>query len=287
MNTMLQPGRVLFAAAMIALGITGLVNGDFALVWQHVPAGLPGRTVLAYLCAAIEVAVGLGLLFERTRAPASRVLFPYMLLWVILLEVPKVIRAPLAVESWGSIGEIGTMLAGAWCLFAAHAGTSETRGPGFAAGAAGIRAARWWLVFTLPMLAAGVIVPAVNIGDPMMQPWLQALPHPAAWAILSGAGSIAACLGILFGIWPRLAATLEAVMVAVIGIAYWGPDLYTGRTATTAFIITFLVAAGVWVVADTYRSLPWFAMGHPVWRKGATWQKPTLANGAAVRAPIS
>jgi uncharacterized membrane protein YphA (DoxX/SURF4 family) len=90
------------------------------------------------------------------------------------------------------------------------------------------------------------------------------LPHPVAWAILSGAGSIAACLGILFGVWPRLAAILEAVMVAVIGCVYWGPDLYTGRTATTAFIITFLVAAGVWVVADSWRGVPWFSMGRPL-----------------------
>src|SRR5690348_5963567 len=68
-NKMPQPSRVMFAAAMIALGITGVVNGDFALVWQHVPAGISARTILAYLCAAIEIALGLGLLFERTLRP--------------------------------------------------------------------------------------------------------------------------------------------------------------------------------------------------------------------------
>jgi uncharacterized membrane protein YphA (DoxX/SURF4 family) len=99
-----------------------------------------------------------------------------------------------------------------------------------------------------------------------MQPWLQVLPHPAAWAILSGAGSIAASLGVLLGVWPRLAATLEAAMVAVIGLLYWAPDLYTGRTATTAFIITILVAAGIWVVADGYRGVRWLATGQPAWR---------------------
>ena len=263
MDTRLQPGRLLFAAAMIALGITGLVNGDFALVWQNLPAHLPGRTVLAYVCAAIELATGIGLLFERTLAPASRVLFPYMVLWVVLLKIPEVVRAPLDASAWGGIGEIGTMLAGAWCLFAASAGVRHAD----IAGASGIRAARWLLVFTLAMLGVDVIVAAVEAGDHVMQPWLQALPHPMAWAILSGAGSIAACLGILFGIWPRLAATLEALMVAVIGIVYWGPDLHTGRTATTAFIITLLVAAGAWVVAETYRGLPWFAIGRPVWKR--------------------
>lgn len=55
-----QSSRWLFAAAMVALGITGLVNGDFALVWQRVPAHAPGRTVIAYICAVIELAFGVG-----------------------------------------------------------------------------------------------------------------------------------------------------------------------------------------------------------------------------------
>lgn len=264
MKPKLQPGRVLFAAALVALGITGLVNGDFALVWQHVPAGVPGRTAIAYVCAVMEVAMGIGLLFERTLPLASRALFPYMVLWVVLLKVPEVIRAPLHATAWGGIGEIGTMLAGAWCLFA---GSNETRNAGFVAGDSGLRAARWLLVFTLAMLGVDVIAAAVEAGDRVMQPWLQSLPHPMAWAVLSGAGSIAACLGILFGIWPRLAATLEAVMVAVIGLAYWAPDLYTGRTATTAFIVTFLVAAGAWVVAESYRAVAWFAIAQPAWKR--------------------
>lgn len=57
-----------------------------------------------------------------------------------------------------------------------------------------------------------------------------------------------------------------AGMLGVIAVAYWAPDLYTGRTATTAFIISFLIAAGVWLVADSYRGMPWFDTGWPVWK---------------------
>lgn len=252
MNATLQSSRIFFAAAMIALGITGLVNGDFALVWQNVPAHLAGRTVLAYICAVIEVAAGVGLLFRASVRPASRVLFPYMVLWLVLLEIPPVIHAPLDAGAWGSIGEIGTMTAGAWCLFATHAGTWESNHLKFVVGSAGIRTARWLLIIALAGLGAEVIVAAVNAGDAVMQPWLRQLPWPAAWACLTGAGSIATCLALLFNVVPRLAATLEAAMVALIGLAYWAPVLYTGRTATTAFIITMLVAAGIWVVASTY-----------------------------------
>lgn len=263
MNATLQPGRVLFAAAMIALGITGLVNGDFALVWQHVPAHVPGRTILAYICAVIEVAFGVGLLWQRTLAWTCRLLFPYMVLWVVLLDVPGVVHAPLVVGSWGGIGEIGIVTAGAWCLFAMYAGARRF---GFASGSNGICAARWLLIMTLPIIGVEVIADAVQAGDQVMQPWLRVLPWPAAWACLTGACSIATALALLFGVWPRLAATLEAVMLALIAILYWGPVLPTGRTATTAFIISFLIAAGVWTVADGYRGVTWLGTVRPIWR---------------------
>jgi hypothetical protein len=254
MNATLQPGRVLFAAAMIALGVTGLVNRDFALVWQHVPAHVPGRTFLACICAAIELGLGIGLLRQRTLAWTCRLLFPYLVLWLLLLEIPNVIHSPLDAGAWGSVGEIAIITAGAWCLFAMHAGKP------------GIPASRWLLIVALPMIGIEVIVDAVQAGDKVMQPWLQALPDPMAWACFTGVCSIAAALALLFGIWPRLAAMLEALMLGLIAIAYWAPALHTGRTATTAFIISFLIAAGVWVVADTYRDTPWFGTQRPVWK---------------------
>lgn len=263
MNATLQPSRVLFAAAMIALGITGLVNGDFALVWQHVPAHVPGRTAIAYACAVIEVVLGIGLLWQRTLAWTCRILFPYMVLWLVLLEIPDAIHWLRVAGNWASIDEIAVITAGAWCLFALHAGTRRF---GFATGSGGIRGARWLLVVSLPLIGADVFLAAKKFGNHVMQPWLQWWPSPMAWAILTGICSIAACLALLFGVWPRLAATLEALMLGLIAAIYWGPDLYTGRTATTAFVISFLIAAGVWIVADSYRNVPWLATGQPVWK---------------------
>lgn len=269
-----QSARWFFAAALVALGVTGLVNGDFALVWQNVPAHLPGRTPLAWICAVVEVVLGLGLLPGRTVAVASRVLFAYMVLWLVLLQVPAVVAAPLDVNAWGGIGEIGAMTAGAWCLFAAHAGAREGRHLKLMIGAAGARGATWLAVVALAALGVEVIVDALAAGKHVMQPWLQQLPWPAGWAILTGIGSLAACLALLFGVWPRLAATLEAAMVTLIGLLYWAPDLYTGRTAITAFIITLLVAAGIGLVADSYRGSAWLAHGwtHAAMRRSAIRQ---------------
>lgn len=262
MTISIPPSRALFAGALIGLGITGVINGDFALVWQHIPLHhLPGKQVDAYICAVIELLTGIGLLFNRTLTLTCRILFPYMLIWVALLEIPVIVQSPLEVGAWGSFGEIAIVASGGWCLFAAHAGIWEREHLEFAVGTRGIRAARLLLVVALPMIGIEVIADALQSGNAVMQPWLRWLPYPAAWAGLTGVGSIAACLGLLFEVWPRLAVTLEAAMLGLVTLAYWAPDLYTGRTATTAFIISFLITAGVWLVADTYRSMPWFAIG--------------------------
>lgn len=249
MSASVRPSQVFFAAAMVALGVTGLVNGDFALVWQDVPAHLPGRTALAYACAVVEVALGVGLLWKTAQAAIFRALFAYMLLWFVLLALPPVVRSPLDAGTWGTMGEIGSMLAGAGCLLAAHG----ARSAGFRPGNPGVRAGRGLLIIALAGLAAEVIVDAAKARNAIMQPWLQSLPHPWLWACLTGVCSIATAVALLFDVMPRLAGTLEAVMVVLIGLVYWAPDLYTGRTAVTAFIITMLVAAGIWLVADTYR----------------------------------
>lgn len=267
MNATPQPNRVFFAACLIALGVTGLVNGDFALVWQHVPAHLPGRTILAYICAVIEIAFGVGLLWPRMLAWACRLLFPYMVLWLALLEIPGVIRAPLDAGVWGSVGEIAIITAGAWYLFATRGGIPESQHRALTTRTgAGVRASRWLLIVALPMIGVEVIVDAIRAGDKVMQPWLQVLPDPMAWACFTGVCSIATALALLFGVWPRLAATLEAFMLGLITVAYWAPVLHTGRTATTAFIISFLIAAAVWLVAGSYRGVRWFSTGRPVWK---------------------
>src|SRR5215813_12591523 len=97
-------GHAAFAAIMIALGVLGLIKGDFTVVWQPVPRGVPAREVLVYLCALISLASGVGLLWRRTAALAAGVLLASLIVWFLVWRVRAVFIAPLIEGTW-SCGE--------------------------------------------------------------------------------------------------------------------------------------------------------------------------------------
>ncbi|HTP25692.1 MAG TPA: hypothetical protein VMK12_08540, partial [Anaeromyxobacteraceae bacterium] len=142
--------RRVFAAVMIGLGVIGLVHGNSAMIWEGIPKGLPGRPSMIYLCSVVEIATGVGLLLPRTIALASRVLLAFLLLWLVLLKLPALLRTPQVMVSWESFAEVATTAAGAWCIFAVHAGAWERRHLAFAGGDRGIRAARLLFIAALP-----------------------------------------------------------------------------------------------------------------------------------------
>ena len=254
-------GRLLLAGAFIGLGVLGLATGDFAAVWQRIPIeGMPGQTPLAIACGAIELALGVGLIVRTTLAPTARALVAFLLLWAILLKLPAVIWVPQMLATWLGLGEIVVMLAGAWILFAAHPGLWATRRLRFAVGARGVRSARLLFALALPTIGLSHFVYATQTAA-LVPPWLSA---PLASAYLTGAGNLAACLAIAFGVVPRLAATLEALMLAAITILVWMPGISSSPTTqfqTTGFLISAAIAAGAWIVADSYRGSPWISTG--------------------------
>src|SRR6266700_5774707 len=77
-------GHAFFAATMVAIGILGLIQGDFTPTWTGVPKSVPAREVLDYLCAFISLVSGIGLLWRRAAVIASRMLLTSLLVWLLL-----------------------------------------------------------------------------------------------------------------------------------------------------------------------------------------------------------
>ena len=113
MGMSIRPSRAVFAAAMIGLSVLGMIYGNSALIWEPIPKSLPGRPVIIYLCAVIELGTGIGLLLRPSVVLACRLLFPFLLLWLAMLKLPGLFLAPHVMVSWEAFGEIAATSAGA------------------------------------------------------------------------------------------------------------------------------------------------------------------------------
>ena len=251
MNQRQQPALTAFALGLIGLGILALIYGDFALVWQPVPASLPGRSAIAYASGLLMLCGGIGLLFRASAAWVARFLLPYFFLW-LLLKVPALFVAPKMEAVWLGIGEIAVLFSGSLVLFA----TLVDQGPAskltFAAGERGVRIAT--LLFGVSLIPIGLshLFYTQQTVD-LIPTWL---PFRIILAYLTGAGQICCGLGVLLSIFPRVAATVEAGMVSLFALFVWAPAILASpraRLPWTAFFITWLFAASAWVVSQNRR----------------------------------
>jgi uncharacterized membrane protein len=246
-----QPALTLFAIGMIGLGVLALIYGDFAMVWQPVAPWIPGRMVLAYASGVIMLLGGIGLLFAPTAAWAARILFPYLIVW-LLLKVPALVVAPKIEAVWLGVGEIAVLLTGGWVLFARLAGMQKESS---VAGENGVRLAR--ILFAVSLLPIGLShIVYVKETAALVPAWL---PYRVGWAYLTGAGQMASGLGVLFSILPRMAAYAEAGMISLFTLLVWAPAIVAApkaRLPWTAFFISWAIASAAWMVAQNITPKP-------------------------------
>lgn len=248
-----SPGHVAFAVAMIGLGVIGLVTHRFTQIWQPVPKWVPARAPLAFLCALISLGSGLGLLWRRSAAMASRLLFVSLSAWLLVLRLPNLFyEKPLVLVAW-TFGATAVMLAGAWVLVAWFAQDGEPSRLGFFTGAKGVRTAR--TLYGLSLIPFGLAhfmyLDATTVLIPTWLPW-----H-VAWAYFTGAAFIAAGLAVSVGVLAPLAAALSALQMGLFSVIVWVPRALTGNLndfQRGEVVSTFVLTAGAWMVADSYRA---------------------------------
>lgn len=275
MRTRTTAGNILFALAVMGLGIISLVTGHFAAVWEPVPKGLPARHVLAYGNGVLMLVLGAGLLLRRSRARAAFLLTAYLALWFVLLHVPIAMAAPGIASHWSGFGECGTMIVGALLVFAGASARDGNAWAPILSGDRGIRVAR--MAYAIAALLMSLSNLAYLRGNADFPPaWI---PHWIGWGYLVGVGFIATGLAVLCRTFARLATWAAAGMMSLLTLGCWVSFVIESpgeRLNWTGLMISSMLSGAGWLVAETYRCDPWLA--HP-------WRGRRRANGHA--APLT
>jgi uncharacterized membrane protein len=176
----------------------------------------------------------------------------------MVLHVPHLIAAPGQVGHWGACGEIVVLVAGAWILYASLATPSDRAYVPSLCSAKAMRIAQMAFAAAVPFIGVEHFVYAKDTAS-LVPAWL---PYHYGWAYFTGAAHIAAGVAIFFNVLPRLAAALETLMMGIFTVLVWIPmvmDTPTQRFAWTGLLISAVITAGAWIVADSYRRAPWLS----------------------------
>jgi uncharacterized membrane protein YphA (DoxX/SURF4 family) len=233
----------IFGVAAVALGLVGLVWGDFAAVWQPVPKDLAGRTALAYLVATIFLLSGLAMQWPRSAARGALALTVLYSLGVVLLHVPSVIAHPSVFVTWSGTAEQLALVAGGLVAYAYCAQLAP---------ATAVRLTRIGrLTFGVCLLVFGLahLVYLAPTAD-YVPAWIP--PGKMFWAYATAAGHFAAGIAILSGVLARVAAMLLTGMFVVFGLLVHAPSIFADPHTHfnwAANAINFALIAAAWVIA--------------------------------------
>lgn len=254
-------GQLLFALAFIAEGVLALGTREFLLGQQPVPPGLSWRAGLACLSGALMLLPGLGLLIPPLSRLSARVLTAYLLLWLLVLQLPRVLLQPQNEQYWLGVGEVSTLVAGGW-LIGLALGDGADRS---------IRIARVWFGVALVPIGLSHFVyfngsHLVYFGGasrliPTYMPFHSFLTYSTGFAHL------AAGLAIATGFVPRLAATLEAIMESLFTLMVWGAAIVAAPASPMSWVDFFAstaLSAAAWALARSYRNVRWGVSSPPL-----------------------
>jgi uncharacterized membrane protein YphA (DoxX/SURF4 family) len=253
-------GHGFFAVAAASLAILSLTYGDFAPSVRSLPGWIPWRDTWVLLFAILLLAASAGLCFSRTANLSALTIGAYLAVWA-MMSTPPILSKPLSIGAWYGFCEALTSLVGAWILYAMLRWPSRRSEMPIASEHA-VRVAQ--VLFGLTCVFYGCSHFAyADYTASMVPAWL---PSQLGLAYLTGLGHLAAGIGIMVGILPRLAATLEAIMMSAFGLLVWVPSFLAQPRPAWAtppqnqwseLVVNLLLAASACIVAISLRNRPW------------------------------
>jgi uncharacterized membrane protein len=113
MRKFTQFGRLFFALAIVGLGVTHFVFGDFmtgrAPAW---PESIPGKLVWAYLTGLIFIGAGIAIISQKKARFSAFLAGVLILLWALLRHIPVIATDSLLSGAWTGAGKALTFWGG-------------------------------------------------------------------------------------------------------------------------------------------------------------------------------
>lgn len=252
-------GRGLLAVAVAGFGILNLSYGNMSPIWASVPAWLPWPEVWCIGTGTVLLVAGVGLFFARFAWLSALGIAAYESVWLIA-RTPPVWRKPLDVGSWYGFDEALGPLVAAWLLYWMLRGRRRAPTAGRMTGGRAHLLAR--MVFGSACMTYGAAHFAyASYTASMIPAWL---PAHLALAYLTGAAHAAAGIALVFGVVPRLAASLEGLMMSLFGVLVWLPSFFAkpvpewaspAQNRWSETLLSFLLAASAWIVAASVAAM--------------------------------
>jgi uncharacterized membrane protein YphA (DoxX/SURF4 family) len=232
-----------YGLGAIVLGITGLVWGDFAVVWQPTSIGAPGQSAWGYAVAVIPLLAGLAMQWQRTAYFGALALFVPYCLAIIFFDVPRGFTHPSAFVAWYGVLENLALAAGALIICSYYARIEPAT--------AGRLSTIARVIFGICLIYFGLAHHFYLANTVSMVPaWLP--PGQTFWAYATAVGHIAAGIALISGIYARLGAMLLTAMFIVFAILVHAPKVMTDSYNHFAWgenAVNFALIGSAWVIA--------------------------------------
>jgi uncharacterized membrane protein YphA (DoxX/SURF4 family) len=236
-----------YGLGAVALGVTGLFWGDFAVVWQP-DSSVPGHSALGYAVAVAPLLAGLAMQWKAAQWQSAMALIVLYALAEIFLDVPRGIAHPSVFVYWYGVFEHLALAAGGVVIYA-HGARLE---PATAERLSKI--AR--IVFGVCLIYFGLAHHLYLANTAGMVPaWLP--PGQVFWSYATGAAHIAAGVALISGIYARAAAMLLTAMFVVFAILVHAPLVITGPHTHMHWAenaVNFALIGSAWVIAAGERT---------------------------------
>jgi uncharacterized membrane protein YphA (DoxX/SURF4 family) len=234
-------GVHIYGLGAVALGITGLFWGDFAVVWQ--PDVAPGHSALGYAVPILPLLAGLAMQWQRAEYLSALVLVGLYALGEIFLDIPRGFAHPSVFVAWYGVFE-HLALAAAAVVICAYSAPLEP--------ATVERLCKFTrLFFGICLIYFGLAHHFYLANTVSMVPaWLP--PGQTFWAYATAAGHVAAGVALISGVYARPATMLLAAMFIVFQFLVHAPRVVSDPHTHMNWAenaVNFALIGSAWVIA--------------------------------------